>query len=152
MAFDRAERKILAILQENGRIPNVELADQVGLSESPCYRRVKNLERKGVIVGYPALVDRRALGFTVMAFVQVTMEKQPDVRTEAFHRCVRDEAHIVECYATSGPHDYLLKVVAKDMDHFSELVLQGILKYPGVLHVDSSFSLTEIKQGHALPA
>ena len=150
MSLDRIERQILAELQRHGRLPNVELADRIGLSESPCFRRVKNLERDGVIQGYAARLDQRALGLTVTAYVHLTIEKGLEQRTE-FHRRVQDEPHIVECHAMSGTHDYLMKVVARDMDHFSELVMRSILSYPGVLNLESSFSLAEIKQTEGLP-
>lgn len=151
MALDRTERRILEALQRDGRMANVELAGRVGLSESPCLRRVRSLERSGVIDGYAAILDQRALGLSVAAFVLVTLEKQTDAQTEDFHASIRDEPHIVECHATSGSHDYLMKVVARDIEHFSELMMQGILKYPGVRHVESSFSLGEVKRSHALP-
>jgi Lrp/AsnC family transcriptional regulator, leucine-responsive regulatory protein len=105
-----------------------------------------------VITGYAAVVDQRRLGLDVTAFVLVTMEKQPDAATEAFLAAVQAEEHIVECYATSGSHDYLMKVVARSIDHFSELCMQRILKFPGVMHVESSFSLKEVKHSRVLPA
>ncbi|MFU8818077.1 MAG: Lrp/AsnC family transcriptional regulator [Pseudomonadales bacterium] len=152
MQLDQAERKILRLLQSDGRLSNVELAERVGLSESPCFRRVKQLQQVGLIRGYAAIVDQRLLGLEVTAFVLVTMEKQPDAATEAFIDRVRAEEHIVECFATSGPHDYLMKVVARNIEHFSELCMQRILKFPGVMHVESSFSLKEIKHSRVLPA
>jgi Lrp/AsnC family transcriptional regulator, leucine-responsive regulatory protein len=152
MHLDPAEREILRLLQTDGRMPNVELAARVGLSESPCFRRVKQLEKSGLIKGYAAVVDQRLLGLEVTAFVLVTMEKQPDAATEAFLDRVREEDHIIECFATSGSHDYLMKVVARSIDHFSELCMQRILKFPGVMHVESSFSLMEIKHSRVLPA
>jgi Lrp/AsnC family transcriptional regulator, leucine-responsive regulatory protein len=152
MHLDQAERHILRLLQTDGRLPNVELAARVGLSESPCFRRVKQLEKSGLIKGYAAVVDQRLLGLEVTAFVLVTMEKQPDAATEAFLDRVREEDHIVECYATSGSHDYLMKVVARNIEHFSELCMQRILKFPGVMHVESSFSLKEVKHSRVLPA
>jgi Lrp/AsnC family leucine-responsive transcriptional regulator len=152
MELDGTERQILRLLQTDGRMSNVTLAEQIGLSESPCFRRVKRLEEAGLIRGYSAIVDQRLLGLSVTAFVLVTMEKQPDAATEAFIAEVEAEAHIVECYATSGSHDYLMKVVARNIDHFSELCMQRILKFPGVMHVESSFSLKEIKHSRVLPA
>jgi Lrp/AsnC family leucine-responsive transcriptional regulator len=152
MELDQTERAILRLLQQDGRLSNVALAERVGLSESPCYRRVRQLEQAGVIRGYAAVVDQRRLGLDVTAFVLVTMEKQPDAATEAFLAAVQAEEHIVECYATSGSHDYLMKVVAKSIDHFSELCMQRILKFPGVMHVESSFSLKEVKHSRVLPA
>lgn len=151
MALNRIERQILALLQEHGRMSNVELAERVGLSESPCFRRVKKMERDGVIERYAAVVDQRTLGFTVTAFVLVNMDKQPDMRAEDFQTRVLDEPHIVECHAMSGSHDFIMKVLARDIDHFSELVMQRILTYPGVRHVESSFSLGEIKHARTLP-
>lgn len=151
MKFDDTERRILAALQAQGRMPNVELAERIGLSESPTYRRVRQLEDAGVIRGYAALLDQRLLGLEVTAFVQVTMEKQPDAATEAFLARVEDEPHIVECHAMSGSYDYLMKVVARNIDHFSELVMQRMLKFPGVRNVESSFSLKEIKASRGLP-
>jgi Lrp/AsnC family transcriptional regulator, leucine-responsive regulatory protein len=152
MALDQTERAILRLLQQDGRLSNVALAECIGLSESPCYRRVRQLEQAGVIRGYAAVVDQRRLGLDVTAFVLVTMEKQPDAATQAFLAAVEAEEHIVECYATSGSHDYLMKVVARTIDHFSELCMQRILKFPGVMHVESSFSLKEVKHSRVLPA
>lgn len=130
---------------------NAELAQRVGLSESPCFRRVKALEKAGVIVGYAARVDRRKLGLAVTAFVEVTMERQPDAATQEFHARVRDEPHIIECHAMSGSHDYIMKVVARDIDHFSELCMQTILQFPGVSHVQSGFSLSQVKVDAIVP-
>lgn len=152
LELDRSERRILELLQQHGRMSNVELSQQIGLSESPTFRRVRHLEDTGLITGYAAVVDQRRLGLEVTAFVQVSMEKQPDSATEQFHQCVNDEPHIVECHAMSGSHDYLMKVVARSIDHFSEICMQRILKFPGVRHVESSFSLREIKHSRVIPS
>lgn len=149
--MDQTEKRILRLLQEDGRLSNVALAEKIGLSESPTYRRVRQLEDAGVITGYAALVDQRRLGLDVTAFVQVTMERQPDSATKSFHACVAAEDHIIECHAMSGSHDYLMKVVARSIDHFSEICMERILKFPGVQHVESSFSLKEIKHARVLP-
>jgi Lrp/AsnC family leucine-responsive transcriptional regulator len=98
------------------------------------------------------VVARPRLGLEVTAFVLVTMERQPDSATESFHACVAAEEHVIECHAMSGSHDYLMKVVARNIDHFSEICMQRILKFPGVMHVESSFSLKEIKHSQVLPA
>lgn len=149
--MDNTEREILRSLQDNGRITTAELAQRCGLSESPTFRRVKQLEAGGIIRQYVALIDQRKLGLDVTAFVNVRMAKQPDSQQDAFHECVREEAHIVECHAMSGAYDFLMKVVARDMDHFAELCMQEILKYPGVQHVESAFSLQQTKQTNTLP-
>ena len=151
MKPDRMNQRILTALQEDGRLPVVAVAERVGLSDAACLRRIRKLENDGVIQGYSAVVDRHALGLSVVAFVLVTLEKQPGANTDGFHECVREESHIVECHAMSGAHDYLMKVVARDMDQFSELVMRRILRYPGVRHVESGFSLGEIKHSRALP-
>lgn len=151
MELAKADLRILAALQQDGRVRNVELGRRVSLSPSSCLRRMQRLERDGVIDGYSALLSKRALGLTVTAFVLVTLERQPEAAAAEFAERVRAEPHIVECHATSGTHDYLLKVVARDMDHFAALVMQGILKYPGVRHVESSFSLGETKEVRGLP-
>ncbi len=151
MKLDRAEREVLAVLQREGRISNVELAERIGLSESPCFRRVRQLEEAGVIRGYAARLDSRLLGLQVTAFVQVSLEKQDDTKQRAFLAQVEAEEHIVECHAMSGTHDYLLKVLAYSMDHFSELCMQRILKFPGVRHIESNFSLQAIKESAPLP-
>jgi Lrp/AsnC family leucine-responsive transcriptional regulator len=151
MKIDRAEREILQVLQTDGRISNVELAERVGLSESPCFRRVRRLEESGVIKSYAARLDQRLLGLQVSAFVQVSLDKQDDRKQRDFLASVEAEEHIVECHAMSGSHDYLLKVVARSMDHFSELSMQRILKFPGVKNIESNFSLMAIKESSALP-
>lgn len=138
-------------MQDNGKISNVQLAEQIGLSESPTFRRVKQLEDQGVIQKYVALLEPRALGLQVTAFVSVRMDRQPNDDWSEFHARVSEEAHIIECHAMSGAFDFLMKVVARDMDHFADLVMQEILKYPGVAHVESAFSLRPIKQSHKLP-
>ena len=152
MPKDKWEKAILELLQQNGRLSNVDLAEKIGLSESPTLRRDKQLEAEGLIQGYAAIVDQRKMGLEVTAFVLVIMEKQPDAQTEDFHRSVRNEPHIIECHAMSGSHDYLMKVVARNMDHFSDLCMQRILKFPGVQHVQSNFSLRAIKDSRVLPA
>lgn len=149
--MDRIEQQILECLQVDGRMSNVQLAEIVGLSESPTFRRVKLLEETGMIRGYVALLDQRQLGLQVTAYVSVRMEKQPDRDRHEFHLCVADEPYIVECHAMSGGFDFLMKVVARDMDHFAELCMQEILKFPGVAHVESSFSMKAFKSSHALP-
>lgn len=151
MKFDSTERKILTILQSEGRISNVELAARIGISESPCFRRVRALEESGVIAGYGARIDQRALGLQVTAFVQVSLDKQDDKKQQAFMAKVEAEEHIVECHVMSGSHDYLLKVVARNIDHFYELSVQRILTFPGVRDIESNFALQALKSAAPLP-
>ncbi len=151
MNIDKAESQILQALQSTGRISNVELAERIGLSESPCFRRVKGLEEAGVIKGYRAQLDQRKLGLQVTAFMLVTLDKQDDKQQQDFIAHVEAEEHIIESHAMSGSHDYLLKVVARSMDHFSELSMQRILKFPGVKNIESNFSLQAFKENTPLP-
>ncbi len=149
--MDKSEKEILKVLQLDGRISNVDLAEKIGLSESPCFRRTKQLEESGIITGYSACLDQRLLGLQVTAFVQVSLSKQDEKATRQFLECVEREEHIVECHAMSGAYDYLLKVVTRSMDHFSELSMQRILRFPGVKDIESHFSLKEIKLSRSLP-
>lgn len=151
MTLDRMDRRILAALQAEGRISNVDLAQRVGLSESPCLRRVRALEERQVITAYRAALDQRCLGLSVTAFVQLQLEKHDERKRRAFLDRVASEEHIVECHAMSGAYDYLLKVVAHSMDHFAEIALRGILRFPGVKDIESSFSLHTLKRDVALP-
>ena len=151
MKLDRSEKDILRALQRDGRMSNVELAERIGLSESPCFRRVKRLEESGLLAGYRAVLDQRLLGLQVTAFVLVSLDKHDDRQQEEFLQRVRAEEHIVECHAMSGTHDVLLKVVAYSMDHFSELSMRRILKFPGVVNIESNFSLMAVKQDQPLP-
>ena len=151
LELDRTHLRILEVLQADGRLSNVELAVQIGMSESPCFRRVKQLESSGVIGGYAARLDQRKLGLPVTAFVLVSMDKQDEKRRDEFVRRVQAEPHIVECHAMTGAYDFLLKVVARNIDHFSELSMRGILRWPGVRNMESQFSLEVVKAGGALP-
>ncbi len=149
--FSTAEKGFLKALQRQGRMSNVELAQAVGLSESPCFRRVKQLEEDQVITAYCAVVDQRRLGLEVTAFVQVDLEQGSEADTDGFMDAVRGEEYIIECYAMSGDYDYLLKVVARNIDHFGEISMKRILKFPGVKNIVSSFNLLEVKNSRQLP-
>ena len=146
-----ADRRIMTELQAEGRISNVELAERVGLSDSPCLRRVRALEEAGVIAGYRAVLDRRKLGFDVVAFVQLNLDQQSEAETQKFMRAVQREERVVECYALSGDHDYLLKVVARSIDEFSDLTLKKLLRLPGVKDLSSSFVLLDVKEARGIP-
>ncbi len=151
MQFDRAERDILSLLQREGRLPNVEIAQRVGLSESPCLRRIRGLEQAGVIEFYSARLNQRLIGLQVTAFVAASLEKRDDAKRDAFVSRVRAEEYIVECHAMTGSYDYLMKVVATSMDHFSDLCMNHILHFPGVTNIESQFSLQVVKHSAGLP-
>lgn len=130
---------------------NTELASRVGISEAPCFRRVRKLETDGLITGYFARCDQRKLGFSVTAFVLISVDQHDENARRNFLNRVRDEDHVIECHAMTGAYDYLLKVVARDMDHFSELSMDGILRWSGVKSIESQFSLKPIKLNALLP-
>ena len=147
----RADLRILNALQADDRLTNVELAERVGMSASPCLRRVKQLEARGVIAGHVALLDRRALGLDVMAFVEVHIDRHTDAAAEAFSQAVMREPEVTACYALTGAYDYLIQVIAPNLDAYAEFTMDRLLRMPGVKDVRSSFVLRAVKQSTALP-
>lgn len=149
--FDKIDLKILAALQKNGRLSNVELAESVALSPSPCLRRLKQLEESGVIRQYVALLDPARLGLGLQAFVRVTLEKRGTTHMQQFSQAVQNWPEVINCFAMTGEIDCLLQVYFEDLEHFSRFVLDDLLQHPGVIDVKSSFVLTEIKRSTTLP-
>lgn len=149
--LDRIDRRILDVLQRQGRITNSELAEQVSLSASACLRRVQRLEHSGVISGYAALVDPRAVGLGLQAFVRVQLARHDAQSIAHFVQRVGESAEVVACHALTGDMDYLLHVVVEDLDHFSRFLLDRLLNESGVADVNSSFVLRTVKQTGALP-
>ncbi len=144
-ALDAIDRKIIAALQADGRLPIVDLADRVGLSATPCQRRVKRLEEEGLIVRYAALVSPAAMGFGLQALVEVTLEDHSEKTVEAFEAAIRARAEVVACYAVTGDMDFLLHVFATDLASFSDFALKALLRMPGVKGTRSSFIMQAIK-------
>ena len=152
MEFDRYDLQILRLLQENGRLSNQELADRIGLSPSPCLRRVRALEDAGVIAGYRALIDAKALGLSLMALIHISMDQHTPERFEGFEAAIRDIPEVLECLLITGQAaDYQLKVVVRDMDAYQQLLLSRITRIPGVTGVHSSFVLRRVIDKTALP-
>jgi Lrp/AsnC family transcriptional regulator, leucine-responsive regulatory protein len=152
MEIDRYDRQILALLQEDGRISNQDLAERIGLSPSPCLRRVRALEEAGYLIGYRALVDPKALGLTLMALIHISMDQHTPERFEAFEKAVNEIPEVLECLLITGQDaDYQLKVVVKDMDAYQELLLNRITRIKGVTGVHSSFVLRRVVDKTALP-
>ncbi|MCX9156445.1 Lrp/AsnC family transcriptional regulator [Niveibacterium sp. 24ML] len=149
--LDRTDRRILEVLQQNGRIPNVELAKNVALSPSPCLRRLQRLEEDGVINHYTAILNPAKLGLTLLAFVSVSLDKRAGQGTDDFKGVVQQWPEVTECYAMTGEMDYLLRVLVTDLQHFSRFVMEKLLRHPGVLDVKSSFALEEVKRTTVLP-
>lgn len=156
--LDKTDLKILSILQANGRLTNQEVAEQVNLSPSPCLRRIRNLEESGVIRQYVALLDPDKIGLGLLAYVNVRLEKHSDSPAGGsrspradFAASVENWPEVVACYAMTGEMDYLLRVHVEDMEHFSQFMMDTLLKHPAVLDVKSSFALQRIKDTTALP-
>jgi len=149
--LNRVDRRILEILQGDGRLTNLELAERVNLSPSACLRRVRALEESGVIRRYAAIVDPGKVGLGLRAFVTVKVEKRGRMPADAFTKAVQDWPEVVSCHATSGDMDYLLRIHVEDLDHFSRFVMDSLLKHAGVIDVKSSFVLEEVKETTALP-
>src|SRR5262249_16875538 len=137
--------RIIAALQRDGRLPIVELAAEIGLSATPCLRRVKRLEEEGVITRYAALIDPAKIGKGLQAFVQVTLVSHAEERGHAFERARKDRPEVVACYITSGEMDFLLHVVVADLAAFSEFALKALLRMPGVKDTRSSFVMSLLK-------
>ncbi|MFM0200904.1 Lrp/AsnC family transcriptional regulator [Paraburkholderia fungorum] len=158
--IDAIDRRILAILQENGRLSNQEIAERINLSPSPCLRRIRRLEESGVIRGYVALLDAQKLGLDLLAYVNVRLEKRSDpalrprggtTHADLFRAAVQTWPEVVACHAMTGDMDYLLRVQVEDMAHFSRFVQDQLLHHPSVIDVKTSFSLEKFKETTALP-
>jgi len=149
--LDRTDRRILQELQRDGRVPNAELAQRVGLSESACLRRVKALEKCGVIARYIAVLDPAKVGLSTSFLVRLTLNRQTDRDFAAFEEKVRTVPEVMECYLTTGGSDYVLRVVAHDAADFERLHSKVLTKLPGVARVESSFVLRAVVQAVGLP-
>ncbi len=150
--LDRYDRRILEVLQEEGRISNQELADRIGLSPSPCLRRVRALEEAGVITGYKALLDARQLGLTLTALIHISMDRHTPERFAHFEARVAALPEVMECLLITGQEaDYQLKVVVRDMEGYQDLLLNKITRIEGVSGVHSSFVMRRVVDRTALP-
>ena len=145
------DKNILHKLQQNGRMPMVELASKTNMSESTCLRRTKSLEEIGVIKGYAALLDAEAAGFEVMAFVQVSINQNTEAAFDRFKIAVREHPLIMECYSLSGPYDHLMKVVARSNKELSHFILKTLKTFPEIRDAQTLFVLHQVKHTNALP-
>ncbi|MCQ4162603.1 Lrp/AsnC family transcriptional regulator [Roseomonas sp. GC11] len=150
-ALDEASLRILDALQKNSEISNAELAERVGLSASPCWRRVSELRERGVIRGAVALVDPLKLGLAVNVFVHVTLKQQDKASLKLFTDSIARRPEVMECYLMTGEADFLLRVVVEDLLRYQELMLECLTQIPGVSNIRSSFALDQVKYTTALP-
>lgn len=141
MKLDKIDLAILRELQGNARLPNVELAARVGLSPSACSRRLDHLEKTGVLEGYQAIISNKAIGQSITALVHITLKAQSEDHLEKFERAVKLCPHIVTCFLMSGESDYLIRVNARDMEHYESIYKNWLSTLPGVSRIQSSFAM-----------
>ncbi|PQA59256.1 Lrp/AsnC family transcriptional regulator [Siphonobacter curvatus] len=149
--LDPIDRRILSLLQTNAFISNKELAQEVGLSLTPVHERVKRLEREGYLKGYVALVDRRKIGRSLIAFCQVSLKEHTQAFIQEFEAKIGSLPEVMECYNIAGPYDYLLKVIVKDMDDYRRFVVEQLAALAHIGGPQSVFVMAEIKVTTALP-
>ena len=152
MRLDRLDKRILREIQQDGTITNLELAERIGLSPSPCARRVKQLEDAGIILNRVTLLDPKKLDLKLTALIQISMDRHTPDRFEKFEEQIRSYAEVTECLLITGQSaDYQLKVVVPDMEYYQEFLLNKITRIEGVTDVHSSFMLREVQNTTALP-
>ena len=151
MTLDRFDRAILAALQRDGRISNVQLAGRVSLSESACLRRVRALEQIGLIERYVALLNQKAAGLSGTVFVHIALRREEQSELAAFETAVQGIPEVMECYLMTGEFDYLLRVVISDMADFERLHNEALTRLPGVARVNSSVAIRTVRKTTELP-
>ena len=149
--LDAIDKKILRLLQTDGRLTNLELAEQVGLSPSPCLRRMKRLEEEGFIKRFVAVVDQDKVGLGVSVFVQIKVESQELNALGRFEATIRRWPEVLECYLMTGPRDYLLRVVVEDVAAYERFIKEKLTKLDGISTMESSFALSQVKYTNQLP-
>jgi Lrp/AsnC family transcriptional regulator, leucine-responsive regulatory protein len=149
--LDAIDRKIIVALQEDGRLTNVELAERIGLSPSPCLRRVKRLERHGYIDAYRAVLQRGRVGLGVTVFIGVKIEGHANDRAEAFEEAIIAMPEVVGCHLVAGDVDYLLEVVVPDLEHYQRYLVNKLLNLSIVREVRSNIAIQALKAGAPLP-
>jgi Lrp/AsnC family leucine-responsive transcriptional regulator len=151
MLFDRFDAKILDALQRDGRTSVVELAESIGLSPTPCARRIKALESAGAIEGYAAILDPPKVGLAVLAIVQVKLTEHTDETVARFEREIQLMEEVTRCFAMTGSYDFILEVYGKDLDALSNVVLKKLIRVPNVRDMQSSVVLATIKRSARIP-
>ncbi|MBV7264189.1 Lrp/AsnC family transcriptional regulator [Photobacterium sp. WH77] len=149
--LNRTDIKILTLLQDDARITNQALADKIGLSPSPCWRKVRKLEDDDIIQGYRAVLDRRKIGLGVMVFVRVAIDSHSESEARKFEEEVTALDDVVACYSIGGDADFLIQVVSPDLDSYADFAMSTIRRLPGIKEMQSMFVLKEIKPFSAFP-
>lgn len=151
IALDRLDYRILHQLQNDARLTNLELSEKIGLSPSPCLRRVKALEQAGIIKRYVAIVDAVAVGLPISAFVNVSLHSQGQEALEVFQGRVATYPEVMECYLMTGTSDYLLRVVVPDLEHYERFLAEKLTRIPGIGNIQTSFALKPVVYKTELP-
>ena len=150
--IDAIDRKIVAALQEDGRrMTTQDLADRVGLSASPCARRVRLLEEAGIIKGYVAVVDQGKVGLPISVFASVKLERQREEELDRFSQAILRWPEVADCYLMTGQRDYLLRIVAPDLESYERFLKDKLTRLKGVASIESSFALGQVKRSNVLP-
>ncbi|PUE06786.1 AsnC family transcriptional regulator [Limnohabitans sp. T6-5] len=148
---DAYSQKILEALQEDSRMTVQQISERVGLSPTPCWKRIKEMESQGVITGYTVRVDRKKVGLGLMVLAEINVTQHTEKAVAEFEAAVQATPQIVRCYSTTGPSDYVLTITAQDIEAYEHFLMQTLFKLPAVAHVRSSIVLRDIKQGAGLP-
>jgi Lrp/AsnC family transcriptional regulator, leucine-responsive regulatory protein len=151
MEIDRFDARILAALQQDGRLPVVELAETIGLSPTPCARRIRTLESLGIIEGYAALLNPSKVGLEVLAIVQVKLTEHTDETVARFEREIAVLDEVTHCYAMTGSYDFILQVYGEDLESLSNVVLKKLIRIPNVRDLQSSVVLATVKRSIRIP-
>jgi Lrp/AsnC family leucine-responsive transcriptional regulator len=151
MKLDRYDSRILSALQRNGRLSVVELAESIGLSPTPCARRIKALESSGAIEGYAAILNPARVGLEVLAMVQVKLTEHTDETVARFEREIEQMDEVTKCFAMTGAYDFILEVYGKDLDALSNVVLKKLIRVPNVRDMQSSVVLATVKRSTRIP-
>lgn len=149
--LDAIDKKIVRTLQSDGKITIGELADRVGLSASPCARRVRLLEEAGIIKGYSAVIDQAKVGLPISAFASIKLERQNEDNLDRFAAAVSRWPEVVDCYLMTGQRDYLMRIVARDLESYERFLKEKLTRLDGVASIETSFALAQIKRSEALP-
>jgi len=151
MKLDHIDHKILRYLQETARITNAELADKVGLSPTPCLRRLRRLESDGIIRGYHTEINREALGVNVTVIILVKLEREDDKTLREFEAAIQKRSEVMECYLVTGKFDYFIRVVIPSLAAYETFLSETILRMPNIATVESSFTLREVERKIVVP-
>lgn len=151
MDLTPVDRKILRALQEDGRMTIQAIADRVGLSASPCLRRIRQMEQAGIIAAYSATVDQKAVGLPVSVFISIKLERQRAPQLDAFGTAISRWPEVMECYLMTGQFDFLLRVVCADLAAYEAFLREKLTQIEGVASIESSFSLGQVKYSRVLP-